>query len=175
LLEVIGLRGGKYKIGSNMPYVRREYIKGPPQPKISKFVMGDSTGNFPCTVSLIAERRVQVTHNALEAARIAVNKALIDKLGEKNYRLKIIPYPHVVLRENKMMAFAGADRLQEGMRRAFGKPVGLAARIEAGQPVIVVDVNPEGVEVAKNALRIGASKLPTPCLIQVSCLGKQLT
>ncbi|MGP3705028.1 MAG: 50S ribosomal protein L16 [Candidatus Bathyarchaeota archaeon] len=173
MLEAVGLRGGRYKIGRSMAYVRREYIKGAPQPKISKFVMGDPTGNFSCSVSLISERRVQITHNALEAARVAVNKALLDKLGEKNYRLKVVPFPHVVLRENKMMAFAGADRLQEGMRRAFGKPVGLAARVEANQPIMIVDVNPEGVEVAKNALRIGASKLPTPCLIQVSSSDKQ--
>ena len=67
-----------------------------------------------------------------------------------------------------MMAFAGADRLQEGMRRSFGKPMGLAARVEPGQPIIEVDVYPEGVDAAKGALRLGSSKLPTPCIIQVS-------
>ena len=37
-----------------------------------------------------------------------------------------------------MIATAGADRLQEGMRRAFGKATGLAARIQPGQ----VDTKP---------------------------------
>ncbi|RLI05452.1 50S ribosomal protein L16 [Candidatus Bathyarchaeota archaeon] len=161
------MKGNDYKIPSGMPYVRREYIKGPPQPKITKFVMGDSRGKFPVRVRLVSERKVQITHNALEAARIATNKALSDKLGEKGYCLRILVYPHVVLRENKMMAFAGADRIQEGMRRAFGKPVGLAARVKPGQPIMEVDVNPEAVEIAKESLRFGASKLPTPCLIQI--------
>jgi len=161
------VRGSEYKIPAGMPYARKEYIKGAPQPRITKFVMGDSKGNFPVKVRLVAERRVQITHNALEAARIATNKVLADKLGEKGYCLKILIYPHVVLRENKMMAFAGADRIQEGMRRAFGKPVGLAARVNPGQTVMEVYTNPEGVEIAKQSLRFGASKLPTPCLIQV--------
>ncbi|RLI06102.1 50S ribosomal protein L16 [Candidatus Bathyarchaeota archaeon] len=162
------MKGSNYRIASSMPYVRREYVKGFPQPRITKFVMGDTKRNFPCKVTLIAERKVQITHNALEAARVAANKVLADKLGENGYCLRILLYPHVILRENKMMAFAGADRIQEGMRRAFGKPVGLAARVNPGQPVMEVYVNPEGMDVAKQALRFGASKLPTPCLIQTS-------
>ena len=109
---------------------------------------------------------------ALEALRISVNKRLADKLGEANYCLRIKVYPHVVLRENKMMAFAGADRLQEGMRRAFGKPVGLAARVVPGKPIAEVEVKAEGVEAAKEALKVGASKLPTPCAVEVSPIGQ---
>ena len=93
--------------------------------------------------------------------------SLSRQIRDFSYCLKILIYPHVVLRENKMMAFAGADRIQEGMRRAFGKPVGLAARVNPGQTVMEVYTNPEGVEIAKQSLRFGASKLPTPCLIQV--------
>lgn len=162
------MKGKNYRTPVGMPYVRREYIHGAPQPKITKFTMGNPKADFSFRVSLLPLRRVQIRHNALEALRVAVNKQLADRLGGDNYCLQIKAYPHLVLRENKMMAFAGADRLQEGMRRAFGKAVGLAARVEAGKPLVEVEVKPEGVEVAKEALRVGASKLPTPCTIQVA-------
>ena len=164
------MKGKNYRRPEGMPYVRREYIHGAPQPKITKFTMGNPKGDYSYRVSLLPLKRVQVRHNALEALRVAVNKQLADKLGGENYYLRIKAYPHVVLRENKMMAFAGADRLQEGMRRAFGKAVGLAARVEAGKPLVEVEVKPEGVEIAKNALKVGASKLPTPCTIEITPL-----
>jgi len=166
------LKGKDYRVPEGMPYVRREYIHGAPQPKITKFTMGNPKGDFSYRVSLLPLKKVQIRHNALEALRVTVNKQLADKLGGENYCLRIKAYPHVVLRENKMMAFAGADRLQEGMRRAFGKAVGLAARVEAGRPVVEVEVKAEGIEVAKRALKIGASKLPTPCTIQIAPLQR---
>lgn len=162
------MKGRNYRTGKGMPYVRKDYIKGSPPPKITKFVMGDCLANFPVKVTLRPLNRVQVRHNAIEAARIATNKILADKLGETGYCLRVRIYPHVVLRENKMMAFAGADRIQEGMRRAFGKPVGLAARVEPGQSLIDVYVNPQDVDTAKEALRIGKSKIPSPCMIETS-------
>jgi len=66
-----------------------------------------------------------------------------------------------------MMAFAGADRLQEGMRHAFGKPVGTAARVTEGQPVIIVKVRPENVEHAMKALKRAGMKLPSAYRIEV--------
>ena len=67
----------------------------------------------------------------LEAARVAANKKLTP-IGETAYFLRVKVYPHVILRENRMIATAGADRLQEGMRKAWGKPMGLAAEGYAG-------------------------------------------
>lgn len=130
--------------------------------------MGRTSQAFTHKLTLLPLRRVQIRHNAIEAARVATNKVLFDKLGEVGYSLKMKVYPHVILRENKMMAFAGADRLQEGMRRSFGKPTGLAARVELDQPLIEIDVNENAISLAKEALRLGASKLPTPCAIQIT-------
>lgn len=101
-----------------------KYIHGAPVCKVQKFTMGDYKATYQYKVSLIAESRVQVRHNALEAARVSANKVMSDKLGETGYLLKVVTYPHVILRENRMIATAGADRLQEGMRRSFGKPNG---------------------------------------------------
>ncbi len=110
---------------------------------------------------------MQIRHNALESARVAANKVLIDKYGDVGYRLTLTPYPHIILRENKMIATAGADRLQEGMRRSFGKPTGRAARVDHGQTILVAMVNQDGVETAKQALHVGASKLPVRTRIKV--------
>jgi large subunit ribosomal protein L10e len=57
------------------------------------------------------------------------------------------------------------------MRRAFGKPSGRAARIKPDQPVLSIYVNDAAVEYAKNALKVSAGKLPTPCRIVVEDLA----
>jgi len=161
------MKSRNYRIAHTHPYVRKKYIHGAPPPKIGKFTMGNSKTNYDYKLSLAAKNRIQIRHNALEAMRIAANKILVDNVGESEYRLQVCIYPHVVLRENKMIATAGADRLQEGMRRAFGKPTGRAAVVGAGQPILNVYVKSQGLEHAKEALRVGATKLPTPCNVLI--------
>jgi large subunit ribosomal protein L10e len=53
------------------------------------------------------------------------------------------------------------------MKRAFGRPIGTAARVKPNQTLITVNVDEDGVETAKEALRRGGAKLPTPCRIIV--------
>lgn len=128
--------------------------------------MGDTKAKFEYEASLIALEKAQIRHNSLEAARVATNRLLMEKLSN-NYCLQVRPYPHIILRENKMIFGAHADRLQDGMRRSFGKPIGTAARVEANQAIITVNVNADGVEAAKEALKRGGAKLPIPCRIIV--------
>jgi len=64
-----------------------------------------------------------------------------------------------------MIATAGADRLQEGMRRSFGKPSGRAARIKGGQSILDIYVNSNGVDHAKKALQVGSTKLSVACVV----------
>ena len=154
------MKGRNYRSPSGQSYTRMKYIHGSPNPKVSKFNMGDLSTHFARQVHLNARERVQIRHNALEAARVSANKVLFDKYGETGYRLQLCVYPHVILRENKMIATAGADRLQEGMRRAFGKPTGRAARVDNGQSILIVYVPADGVETAKKALETAGSKLP---------------
>src|SRR5213080_3822773 len=111
--------------------------------------------------------RLQIRHNALESGRVAANKVLFDKYGETGYRLQLCVYPHIILRENKMIATAGADRLQEGMRRAFGKPTGRAARVRDGQSIFIVYVPVDGVEVGKKACETASTKMPMRTRIMV--------
>jgi large subunit ribosomal protein L10e len=158
------MKAKNYREVKGQPYTRKKYIKGFPPPRITKFTMGDTAKKFEYRALLIAQKEVQVRHNALEAARIAANRVLSGKLGN-DYFLRIMPYPHAILRENKMIFGAHADRLQDGMRGAFGKPIGTAARVKANQPVIIANVNENGIEAAKEALRRGGAKLPTSCRV----------
>jgi large subunit ribosomal protein L10e len=155
------MKGRNYRSPSGQPYTRQKYIHGTPNPKVSKFNMGDNATHFPIKVHLVSMEPVQIRHNALESGRVAANKVLFDKYGETGYRLQLVVYPHIILRENKMIATAGADRLQEGMRRAFGKPTGRAARIREGQSIIIVHVPEDGVEVGKKACETAGTKMPT--------------
>ena len=165
------MRGRNYRIPSGMPTVRKDYLPGAPNPRIAKFSVGNAKGDYDYKLQLVAKARCQIRHNALEAARVAANKKLA-KIGEDRYFLQVKVYPHVILRENKMIATAGADRLQEGMRKAYGKPVGLAARVEDGTVLLEVSVYANDVGVAKEALKGAASKLPVETSIAILPLKK---
>ena len=154
------MKGRNYRSPSGQAYTRLKYIHGSPTPKVSKFNMGDLSTHFARKVHLLSRENVQIRHNALESARVSANKVLFDKYGETGYRLQLCVYPHIILRENKMIATAGADRLQEGMRRAFGKPTGRAARVHDGQSILIVYVPEDGVEIAKKALDTASTKFP---------------
>jgi len=160
------VKAKNYREVKGAPYTRKEYIRSSPPSKITKFTMGDTKTSFPIQACLVANEEAQIRHNALEAARVASNRVLMSKLGNA-YIMRIVPYPHTILRENKMIFGAHADRLQDGMRKAFGKPIGIAARVKIGQPIIEVGVNENGVEVAKEALKRGQAKLPIPCQIVI--------
>jgi large subunit ribosomal protein L10e len=160
------MRAKNYRAVKGQSFTRKKFVKGFPPPKITKFTMGDTKAKFEYEAKLIALEKAQIRHNSLEAARVASNRVLMEKLVN-NYCLHIQPYPHTILRENKMIFGAHADRLQQGMRASFGKPIGTAARVKANQTIITVNVNAEGVEVAKEALKRGSAKLPIPCRIIV--------
>lgn len=156
-----------YRRITGQAYTRREYMGGVPASRLSQFDMGNTSGEFPVVLTLKVENRVQIRHTALEAGRIAANKMLSGQAGAANYHLKIRAYPHCVLRENKLATGAGADRVSSGMRNAFGKTVGTAARLERNQPVMTVRVTPEKAQVAKTALWKASMKFPTPCYVDV--------
>jgi len=148
-------------------YTRKYYMGGIPGSKVSQYNTGNLSGDFKVAVSLPVDEQCQIRHTALEAARIAANRYLMKSTGRLNFRLKLRLYPHQVLRENKMATGAGADRVQDGMRGAFGKAVGTAARVSTDQRVFTVYVNPLNFLKAKEALRRASMKVPPPCRIVV--------
>lgn len=156
-----------YRHFSGPAYTRREYVKGVPGVRVTFFDMGNPNGNFPIEMSLVAEEAGQIRHNALEAARVATNRLLEVKAGKDNYHLKLRAYPHQVLRENPMAMGAGADRISDGMRLSFGRPIGTAARINVGQKIMTVRVGKDFASVAKESLRRATMKLSLPSRIVV--------
>ena len=142
-----------------MAYTSKQFAPGAPNPKVARFTTGKYRDDYDYMLKLVSEGRLQIRHNALEAARVAASKK-VALLGEENFYLKVVTYPHIILRENKMIATAGADRLQEGMRKAFGKPIGLAARIEIGSVVLEISVKAENLDKAKQAMWAASTKLP---------------
>lgn len=151
-----------YREQSTPPYTRKEYITGEPASRIDFFETGDPKADFAVRLSLKPEEKGQVRDNALEAARISANRYLRKEAGEKNYFLKLRVHPHHILRKNPIALGAGADRISSGMRKSFGRPTGLAARVSSGQKVFIVDVSEENYEIGREALRRAKMKLPLP-------------
>ena len=167
------LRPGRAYRTLERPYTRRSrkreksYVKASPHSKVVHYHMGDVNKEFPVVVRMISESDVQVRHNAIEAARVTANKMLNNKLNG-NYHFWIRIYPHHILRENPLATGAGADRFQPGMKHAFGKPMGIAARVHKGDEVMEVQINEENVELAKKALKKAANKIPGKMRIVVT-------
>ena len=159
--------GSMYRYVRGMPSTRREYMGGVPNSRITQFVMGNKNEEFPVQISLIANEKCQVRHNALESARITVNRAMEKKVGNNNYKIHIRVYPHVVIRENKQATGAGADRVSQGMRAAYGKNVGTDARIQPNQKIMTIETLEEHIPEAKLALRKAGIKIPSPCSINL--------
>ena len=82
--------------------------------------------------------------------------------------MRVRAHPYHVLRINKMLSCAGADRLQTGMRHAFGKPNGVVARVKIGQILVSIRTKPERIDEAIVALRRAKFKFPGQQKIVVS-------
>jgi large subunit ribosomal protein L10e len=158
--------GSMYREIKGQAYSRREYMGGVPASRITQFEHGKKA-DFAVRLTLRVVEQCQIRHIALEAARISANRFLVKKIGLTGYHLKIRVYPHNVIRENKIATGAGADRISDGMRHAFGKPIGTAARVNADQQIISLETSPAHFNTAKLALKRAAIKLPSPCYIEV--------
>jgi len=165
------LHGKNYRQWKGMAYTSKQFAPGAPNPKVARFTTGKSRPDYDYLFKLISEGKVQIRHNALEAARVAASKK-VTLIGEENFLLKVVSYPHIILRENKMIATAGADRLQEGMRKAFGKPIGLAARVDIGDTVLGLSLKAENFEKGKEAMKAASTKLPMKTSMEVVKLEK---
>lgn len=162
------MKAADFKYKKNQAHTRRKYMGGVPGSKIVKFTMGNTSKDFSHRVELVNIKDVQIRHNALESARIAANRVMEKYVGRDDFMLKIIPYPHQIIREHKRVNVAQADRFQEGMKKAYGKPAMVAARIKDKQSIIIAEVNKNNIEYAKTALKRASAKFPSPCRIVVN-------
>merc|ERR1719230_373779 len=73
---------------------------------------------------------------------------MVVNAGRDFFHIRMRPHPYDVLRINKTLSCAGADRLSTGMRGAFGKAYGTAARIDIGQVILSIRTKEEKVSIA---------------------------
>ncbi len=142
----------------------KSYIKTVPPQAIVKFSMGSqgmfADGKLPHVLTMIAEEKAQIRHNALEASRQYIHKQL-DTLLPGQYFFRVIPFPHHIQRENKMLTGAGADRMQSGMQLSFGKSAGKAAIVKEGSGIFMIAIPSEkATQTARKILKIVKPKLP---------------
>jgi large subunit ribosomal protein L10e len=123
--------------------------------------------DWELTVGLKVERQIQISSNTLEAIRITINGVLQRKLGRLNFRLRIRPKPFQKFRENRMLAFAGADRVQSGMRNSFGRSTGVCARVRAGQIIVDVGCHLRDLRLIRDRLRVASMKISSPCQVVI--------
>ncbi|MFC6615546.1 50S ribosomal protein L16 [Halopenitus salinus] len=159
-----------YRNISKPSYTRREYITGIPGSKIAQHNMGDLQADpeeYEVEISLRVDEELQIRHGSLESARLSANRHLIKEIGEKQYKMVLRKFPHQVIRENKQATGAGADRVSDGMRQAFGKPVGTAARVDADEAIFTAYCDPEDAATVKEAFRRAYNKMSPSCRITV--------
>merc|ERR1711982_123350 len=145
-----------YRYCKNKPYPKSRFCRGVPDPKIRIYDLGRKKAGveeFPLCVHLVSDEYEQLSAEALEAGRICCNKYMVKHTAKDQFHIKIRVHPFHVLRINKTLSCAGADRLSTGMRGAFGKPYGTAARVNIGQVLISIRTKEEKVQIAAEALR----------------------
>lgn len=172
-----GLRKGHCYTKFRRAYTRsskfkaRAYVKGIPPSKIARFELGNPKGIYTHQVDLVSLKQVQIRHNALEASRQVVIRRLEKYLANK-FLFRLRAQPHQILRENKIVTGAHADRIATGMAHSFGSPIGVAARVNEGKVIFSVYVQKEGIEIAKEALKMAPPRIPGSYTVIVSEIKK---
>merc|ERR1719208_79937 len=152
-----------YRYCKNKPYPKSRFCRGVPDSKIRIFDLGrkkQPVDDFPKCVNLVSDEYEQLSSEGLEAARICANKYMIKTAGKESFHIRMRVHPYHIVRINKMLSCAGADRLQTGMRGAFGKPQGTVARVHIGQPLISIRCKDNHEAIAIEALRRAKFKFP---------------
>lgn len=137
---------------------KMNFIPNVPHQHLQVFRMGSKKEDFDCVLHLRAVNPVVERDNTLEASRQSANKHL-EKSIAGMYYFVVRVFPHHVVRENKMIAGAGADRLQKGMRQSFGRPTHKAARIHAQTDLFTVYTYKANVDTIKKAFARAQRKL----------------
>lgn len=152
-----------YRYCKNKPYPKSRFCRGVPDAKIRIYDLGRkraTVDEFPLCIHMVSNEFEQLSSEALEAARICANKYLVKHCGKDAFHVRVRVHPYHVIRINKMLSCAGADRLQTGMRGAFGKPLGTVARVNIGQIIMSVRVKEQHQPQAIEAFRRAKYKFP---------------
>uniref|UniRef100_A0A8C6QIS2 Ribosomal protein L10e/L16 domain-containing protein n=1 Tax=Nannospalax galili TaxID=1026970 RepID=A0A8C6QIS2_NANGA len=152
------------------------YCKNKPYPK-SRFCWGVAdaknrkkkakVNEFPLCGHVVSDEYEQLSSEALDAACICANKYMVKSCGKDGFHIRVRLHPFHVIRINKMSC-AWADRLQTGMRGAFGKPQGTVARVHIGQVIMSIRTKLQNKEHVIEALPRAKFKFPGRQRIHIS-------
>uniref|UniRef100_A0A8C9JPB8 Ribosomal protein L10e/L16 domain-containing protein n=1 Tax=Panthera tigris altaica TaxID=74533 RepID=A0A8C9JPB8_PANTA len=117
---------------------------------------------------MVSDEYEQLSSEALEAARICANKYMVKSCGKDGFHIRVQLHPFHVIRINKMLSCAAVDKLQIGMRGAFGKPQGTVARVHIGQVIMSIRTKLQNKEHVIEALRRAKFKIPGRQKIHIS-------
>ncbi|XP_017404161.2 60S ribosomal protein L10-like [Cebus imitator] len=90
------------------------------------------------------------------------------KKKKDGFHIQVRLYPFHVIHINKMLSCAEADRLQTGMRDAFGKPHGTVAGVHTGQVIMSIGTKLQNKEHVIEALHRVKFKFPGHQKIHIS-------
>ncbi len=118
---------------------------------------------------------------------------LVKHCGKDAFHIRMRVHPFHVIRINKMLSCAGADRyylliywcfmcykcslnfrLQTGMRGAFGKPQGTVARVNIGQPIMSIRSSDKYKAAVIESLRRAKFKFPGRQKVFSLCMNLRL-
>lgn len=174
-------KAGAYSKRYARPFTRKSrvksksYIKVVPNTKVVKLRMGDvsgfDAGKYPIIMDITSKEQVQLRDNAIESVRQYLHRFMTENIG-KDYYFSVNVYPHHILRENKMITGAGADRMQTGMALSFGASMGRAALVKEGQSIMTLAVlNTKAEQYTRKLIASCRAKLP--CTIHVGTTYKK--
>lgn len=97
----------------HVTWCRLHFVNYFVDPKIRIFDLGRKKARvdeFSLCVHLVSDEYEQLSSEALEAGRICANKYLVKNCGKDAFHMRIRVHPFHVIRINKMLSCAGADR-----------------------------------------------------------------
>ena len=145
------------------------YVRAAPPVYTRQFVDGNTKGDFDTEICLISKQDCQIRDRCLESIRILAKQRLEKAVSRSGYKMVIWPYPHHVLREHKTPGVASkAERLSKGMRHAFGRPIGRAARVHKGDKVVSVFTSEKNIETVKTIFKSVIPRLPGNYHIEIT-------
>lgn len=146
----------------------KNFIGTNPHLRTRQFNMGNPLKKYTHILDLYCDTPgIQIRDNAIEAARLNVNRALITSLGKENFFMRLRIYPFHIMRENKLAQGAGADRVSSGMKHAFGKPIGKAARLRQGKVILSVLCDETQISEANRCLMRAMPKMGFPMGVKI--------
>lgn len=149
-------------------FKKKAFVRMSPPRKVTRYDMGEPNKHFSHMLELVPKDTLQIRQEAIESARQTSIRLLERRLAKNAFHFKIRKYPYHILREKSLAMGAGADRVSTGMQKPFGKPVGVAVQLKAGDRFFTVEVDEASIETARAALKRASKKMPCSFSIKVA-------